>query len=43
MVVVVAQADAAKATELLKATGETVYTLGRIEARQSGQEQTIIR
>ena len=43
MVVVVAQADAAKATELLTATGETVYALGRIEARQAGQEQTIIR
>jgi phosphoribosylformylglycinamidine cyclo-ligase len=43
MVVVVAQADAAKATELLRAAGETVHALGRIEARQPGQEQTIIR
>ena len=42
MVVIVAAADAAKATELLKAAGETVYTLGRIEARQAGQEQTLI-
>ena len=43
MVVVVAAADAARATEMLKATGETVYTLGCIETRQPGQEQTIIR
>ncbi len=43
MVVVLAQADGAKATELLTATGETVYMLGRIEARQAGQEQTVIR
>jgi phosphoribosylformylglycinamidine cyclo-ligase len=42
MVVVVAAADANRATELLTATGETVYALGRIEARQTGQEQTII-
>jgi phosphoribosylformylglycinamidine cyclo-ligase len=42
MVVVVAAADAAKATELLTAAGETVYALGRIEARQAGQEQTLI-
>jgi phosphoribosylformylglycinamidine cyclo-ligase len=42
MVVVVAAADAAKATEVLKAAGETVYALGRIEARQAGQEQTLI-
>ncbi|MDP2168834.1 MAG: phosphoribosylformylglycinamidine cyclo-ligase [Rhodocyclaceae bacterium] len=43
MVVVVAAADAARASELLTAAGETVYALGRIEARQAGQEQTIIR
>ncbi len=43
MVVVLAAADAAKATELLTASGETVYALGRIEARQAGQEQTIVR
>ena len=42
MVVVVAASDANRATELLTATGETVYALGRIEARQTGQEQTII-
>ncbi len=43
MVVVVAAADAEKAVEQLMATGESVYRLGRIEARQSDQEQTIIR
>jgi len=43
MVVVVAAADAARASELLTAAGETVYAIGRIEARQAGQEQTIIR
>jgi phosphoribosylformylglycinamidine cyclo-ligase len=43
MVVIVAAEDAAKAAEQLTASGETVYTLGRIEARQPGQEQTIIR
>ena len=43
MVVIVAAADAARAIENLKAAGETVYTLGRIEARQPGQEQTIIQ
>jgi phosphoribosylformylglycinamidine cyclo-ligase len=43
MVVVVAASDANRATELLTASGETVYALGRIEARQTGQEQTVIR
>jgi phosphoribosylformylglycinamidine cyclo-ligase len=42
MVVIVAAADAAKATDLLQAAGETVYELGRIETRQAGQEQTLI-
>jgi phosphoribosylformylglycinamidine cyclo-ligase len=42
MVVIVAAADAANATELLQAGGETVHALGRIEARQAGQEQTLI-
>ena len=42
MVVIVAAADAARAKELLTAAGETVYLLGRIEARQPGQEQTLI-
>ena len=43
MVVIVAAADAALASEMLTAAGEQVCTLGRIEARQVGQEQTIIR
>jgi len=43
MVVVVAAADAVRATELLAAAGETVYALGHIETRAAGQEQTIIR
>ncbi|MEW6164714.1 MAG: phosphoribosylformylglycinamidine cyclo-ligase [Pseudomonadota bacterium] len=43
MVVIVAAADADRAVAELAATGETVYRLGRIEARQAGQEQTIIR
>jgi phosphoribosylformylglycinamidine cyclo-ligase len=43
MVVIVAAADADCAIAGLAASGETVYRLGRIEARQVGQEQTIIR
>jgi len=43
MVVIVAAADADRAVAELAASGETVYRLGRIEARQAGQEQTIIR
>ena len=42
MVVIVAAVEAARAQELLTTAGETVYTLGRIEARQPGQEQTLI-
>ncbi len=42
MVVVVAAADADRATAALQATGETVYRVGRIEVRQAGQEQTLI-
>jgi phosphoribosylformylglycinamidine cyclo-ligase len=42
MVVVVAAADAERAKAELQAAGETVYRLGRIEARQAGQEQTLI-
>jgi phosphoribosylformylglycinamidine cyclo-ligase len=43
MVVIVAAADAAKASEFLKAQGETVFTLGKIEARAEGQHQTVVR
>ncbi len=42
MVVIVAAADATRTKELLTTAGETVYELGRIEARQAGQEQTLI-
>ncbi len=42
MVVIVAAADAAKAMAILTLEDETVYELGRIEARQAGQEQTLI-
>ncbi|RTL48445.1 MAG: phosphoribosylformylglycinamidine cyclo-ligase [Rhodocyclaceae bacterium] len=42
MIVVVAAADADKAEALLKAEGETVYRIGRIEARNEGQAQTVV-
>ncbi|MBS0368227.1 MAG: phosphoribosylformylglycinamidine cyclo-ligase [Proteobacteria bacterium] len=42
MVVIVAQEDAAAAAEQLRATGETVYELGTIEARVEGQAQTVV-
>jgi len=43
MVVVVAASDADRAAAGLAASGETVFRLGRIAARQAGQEQTLIR
>lgn len=42
MVVVLAPADAAKATEILTKAGETVYTIGRIRAQQAGEAPTIV-
>jgi phosphoribosylformylglycinamidine cyclo-ligase len=36
MVVIVAEEDVARATALLEAAGETVYRIGRIEARAAG-------
>ncbi|WP_126444377.1 phosphoribosylformylglycinamidine cyclo-ligase [Sulfuricystis multivorans] len=42
MVVIVAAEDAEPAAEFLIAAGETVYRLGRIEARRPGQAQTLI-
>jgi phosphoribosylformylglycinamidine cyclo-ligase len=42
MVVIVAKEDADAATEQLRATGETVYNLGTIEARAEGQAQTVV-
>jgi phosphoribosylformylglycinamidine cyclo-ligase len=43
MVVIVSAAEADKAAEFLRKQGETVYTLGKIEARAAGQHQTIVR
>jgi phosphoribosylformylglycinamidine cyclo-ligase len=42
MVVIVAEADAGAAMQLLAAAGELVYHIGRIEARAAGQAQTIV-
>ncbi|MCX8086006.1 MAG: phosphoribosylformylglycinamidine cyclo-ligase [Rhodocyclaceae bacterium] len=42
MVVTVAEAEAARAAELLTAAGETVYRLGVIEARRADEAQTRI-
>jgi phosphoribosylformylglycinamidine cyclo-ligase len=42
MVVIVAEADAGSAMQLLGAAGEKVYQIGRIEARGEGQAQTIV-
>ena len=42
MAVVVAEADTQSAMALLTAAGETVYRIGRIEARQPDQAQTIV-
>lgn len=42
MVVIVAAEDAARAVDILTAAGETVHRLGRIEARRTGQPQTLI-
>ena len=42
MVVVVAQADTARALAFLAAQGETVYAIGRIEPRREGQLPTTV-
>ncbi len=42
MVVIVAAAEAAKASEILRAAGETVYQIGRIEHCPAGEAQTIV-
>ena len=42
MVVIVAEADAERAVQQLTASGETVYRIGRIEARAEGQAQTVV-
>jgi phosphoribosylformylglycinamidine cyclo-ligase len=43
MAVVVAEADAQRAIDLLSTAGETVYRIGHIETRQPNQAQTIVR
>ena len=42
MVVIVAKEDAEMAAAQLRATGETVFDLGTIEARAEGQAQTVV-
>ncbi len=42
MAVVVAAADAERAMAALRASGETVFRIGRIETRQAGQAQTVV-
>jgi len=42
MVVIVAEAEAGAAMQLLAAAGETVHRIGRIEARGEGQAQTVV-
>ena len=42
MVVIVAAGQEKRAIELLTAAGETVYSVGRIEARQGDSPQTIV-
>jgi phosphoribosylformylglycinamidine cyclo-ligase len=43
MAVVVAAADAERATQILRDAGETVHAIGRIEKRAADQPQTIVR
>jgi phosphoribosylformylglycinamidine cyclo-ligase len=42
MVLVVAEADADRASALLEAEGETVWRIGDIDRRASGEPQTIV-
>jgi len=42
MIVIVAAADAERAMSLLTQSGETVYRIGRIEARKEGQAQILV-
>jgi phosphoribosylformylglycinamidine cyclo-ligase len=42
MVVIVAESDAARASALLTAAGETVFRIGNIAARAEGQAQTVV-
>ena len=42
MVVIMAEENVRQASEILAAGGEAVYRIGRIEARQPGQAQTLV-
>jgi phosphoribosylformylglycinamidine cyclo-ligase len=42
MVVIVAEHDAGKASELLRSAGETVWRIGTVRARAPGEEQTVV-
>ena len=42
MVVVVAQENAAQALDLLRASGEVVAEIGRIEPRAAGEAATVV-
>jgi phosphoribosylformylglycinamidine cyclo-ligase len=42
MVLVVAERDAARAAERLRAAGETVYRIGAIERRPDGAPATVV-
>ncbi len=42
MIVVIAKQDAERAAELLRAHGETVFTIGDIQARAEGEKQAIV-
>jgi phosphoribosylformylglycinamidine cyclo-ligase len=42
MVVIVAEQDAGEASGLLRAAGETVWRIGTVHARASGEEQTTV-
>jgi phosphoribosylformylglycinamidine cyclo-ligase len=42
MVVIVAEHDAGKASELLRSAGEAVWRIGTVRARAPGEEQTVV-
>ena len=43
MVVVVAEADAKRATQRLRASGETVYAIGTIEKGSGGEPECVVQ
>jgi phosphoribosylformylglycinamidine cyclo-ligase len=42
MVAIVAERDAARASDLLSAAGETVWRIGVVDSRAPGEEQTVV-